>query len=154
MIFTKETFKGFNIINPPTCNELIVMPFDGRINRLMYEVILEHFSRLDLITYVIYVPTSRIHDHYFWEPVRINEYNNNFELNTNSKFNFKLVVDDVNWNPRIIPTQIEGEICNQIWCHAIGVSNIDKYKYEKIPSYEKAKEIFPEGLNWVHVKIG
>lgn len=154
MKFTKEIYEGTNIYNGPTCNELIVIPFDGRISRLMYEVLLNHFSILNLVTYVIYVPSSRIYDHYSWEPIRIQEENNQFTLNTNSKLNFKICINDIEWNPKIIPTQIEGEICDKIWCHAIGVNNIADYKDKPIPSYEKAKELFPEGLNWVHIKIG
>jgi hypothetical protein len=59
------------------------------------------------------------------------------------------------WMPKIIPCkELEGMEYNKIYCHALGVKNIKEYIDKPILSFAEAKEMFPDGLNWVHIKLG
>lgn len=163
VIFTKEMLEGLNLKNPPTTNILdFTFMCNGRITKDFYKYIIAHFDSLEMYLYAIFIPTVRVSDHNDWMPIKIEgctHCGNKLRLEAlSSKEQTEIWIkarDYDHWLPPIVPTsELEGNECYKIWCHALGVKDINEYRNKPVPSYSEAKELFPDGLNWVHIKIG
>jgi hypothetical protein len=164
MIFNKEIFEKANLshLNDlPTTNYYDTSCIcQGKINLELYKIIGEYYSHLHMNTYVIYIPVARLLDHQEWFPLNFEgciKCGEGFKLRDLISIDDKLelVIKRTGETVPIIPTiELSGINYGQIFCHALGVNDINEYKNKPIPSYSEAKELFPEGLNWMHIKIG
>jgi hypothetical protein len=163
MIFTKEMLEHSNIANLPTTNELDCSYMcEGKLNKNFYRCLVDHFSRVELPIYAVYVPLTRIADHNEWNPIKLQGCSccgNDLRLEAlTASEQQEIWIENEKydcWMPRIVPCEdFEGWECGKIWCHALGVKNVNEYKNKPILSFNEAKELFPDGLNWVHIKIG
>lgn len=164
MIFTKETLKDYpHLKDIPSTNDWdCSFTCQGKITKDFYKYVVEYFSMCEMSIYAIYVPLTRIADHNDWNLIKIQgctHCGNDLRLEVlesihqtelwikNKKYN--------HWIPPIVPTkELEGNEYSNIVCHALGVNDIDNYKNKPVPFYDEAKGLFPDGLNWVHIKIG
>jgi hypothetical protein len=130
-------------INGASTNELdLSYECQGLITDFVFRTTLEHYARLAMPIYAIYIPDKRKYDIYRWIPIHIVD-------NT-------LIVEnpEINRRVRILNAEdLEGETCGKIYCHAVGSFKMHHYLNLPNLNYEDAQIEFGEKY-WLHMKIG
>jgi hypothetical protein len=113
---------------------------------------------------LVFIPALRATDFSQWIPTDIEGYENCYEYGADIKLstistkdNIRLMVEKYDWSPKIIfESSLEGLNTGKIICHVLAIDNkdINKYKNKTINSYQEALQLFSDGINWAHIKIG
>jgi hypothetical protein len=130
-------------INGASTNDLdLSCECQGRVTDYVFRTTLEHYARLEMPIYAIYIPKKRKYDIYRWIPIHIID---NTLVVANHEASRKIRILEVE--------DLEGEICGKIYCHAVG--SFQMLRYLNLPNlnYEEAQIEFGEKC-WLHMKIG
>jgi hypothetical protein len=123
-------------INGASTNDLdLSCECQGRVTDYVFRATLEHYARLEMPIYTIYK----------WIPINI----------VDDEVIYNITTNDINiFLPKIVKVEeLEGEICGQIYCHAVGTFQSHRYINKPVLNYEEAKNEFVEKC-WLHMKIG